>query len=87
MNTVAHGKDSNWESSQRTVSHGRDPRLEQGKNVSSPPHEEEGAAETACDKVTPTPVPCPVVGEEAEKIGSEVGPEKKGGMGGRHFKI
>jgi len=29
--------------------------------VRSPPPEEEGAAETTCDKLTITPIPCPSV--------------------------
>jgi len=33
--------------------------LEQGKSVRSPPPEEEGAAETTCDELTITPIPCP----------------------------
>jgi len=41
----------------RTVSHGRDPILELRKSVRSPPSEEEGAAETTCDKLTSTPIP------------------------------
>jgi len=35
--------------------------LEEGKNVSSPPSEEEGAAETMCDELTATPIPYPPV--------------------------
>ena len=35
--------------------------LEQGKSVRSPPPEEEGAAETTCDELTATPIPCPPV--------------------------
>jgi len=34
------------------------PTLEQGQSVKSPP-EEEGAAETACDELTVSPIPCP----------------------------
>jgi len=34
--------------------------LEQGKSVRSPPPEEEGAAETTCDELTVTPIPCPL---------------------------
>ena len=46
-------------SSWKTVSRGRDPTLEQGKSVRSPPLEEERVAETNCDKLTTTPIPCP----------------------------
>ena len=64
--------------------------MEQGKSVRSPPPEEEGAAETRCDELTTTLIPHPPVlisGEEVEKIRSEVVPRKKGGVGGRCFKI
>jgi len=47
----------------------RDPTLEQGKSEESSP-EEEGAAKTACDELTITPIPHPPVllgGEEVEK--------------------
>jgi len=40
----------------RTVSRGRDPVVDQGK---SPHPEEEGAAETACNEMIVTPIPCP----------------------------
>jgi len=43
---------------QRAVSCGRDPTLEQGQSVRSPSPEEEGAAETTCDELTVTPIPC-----------------------------
>ena len=33
--------------------------LEQGNSVRSPTLEEEGVAETMCDKLTATPIPCP----------------------------
>ena len=33
--------------------------LEQGQSVRSPPTEEEGMAETTCDELTATPIPCP----------------------------
>jgi len=42
----------------RTVSQGRDPALKQGKSVRSHPPEEEGAAETTCDELFTTPIPC-----------------------------
>jgi len=55
----------------RTVYHERHLTLEEGKSVRSPPPEEEGAAETRCDELTITPMPCSPVplsgGEEAEK--------------------
>jgi len=44
--------------------------LEQGQSVRSPPPEEEGAAETTCDELTVTSIPCPPAplgGEEREK--------------------
>ena len=65
----------------------RDPTLEQGQSVRSPPREEEGAAETTCDELTTTPIPCPplpLVGGGRE-IGSEIEPRKKGGVGGKVF--
>ncbi|GAB0183943.1 zinc finger and BTB domain-containing protein 5 [Grus japonensis] len=43
------------------VSRERDPKVEQGKNVRSPPPEEEGVAETMCDQLTITPIPHPPV--------------------------
>jgi len=55
--------------------------------VSSPPPEE-----TTCDELTtnlPT-FPCPPVplkGRRWRKTRSKVKPKKKGGVGGRHFKI
>jgi len=53
------GKDSQRRSLWRTVSHERDLTLEQGQRVRSPPPEEEGEAEAACDELTTTPIPCP----------------------------
>jgi len=41
------------------LSHERDPTLEQGKNVRSPPSQEEGVAEKMCDALTAAPIPCP----------------------------
>jgi len=51
--------------------------------------EEEGAAETTCDELTLTPFPRhPVpLGGRKERNRSEVEPGKKGGVGGRCFKI
>ncbi|KAM9590886.1 uncharacterized protein ACIBXB_005926 [Morphnus guianensis] len=37
---------------------GGTPRWSRGR-VRSPPSEEEGEAETTCDELTPTPIPCP----------------------------
>ncbi|GAB0209698.1 hypothetical protein GRJ2_003435500 [Grus japonensis] len=62
--------------------------LEQGKNVRSPPPEEEGAAETKCDELTTTPIPHPPVnphslspcaagGEEVEKLGVKSSPGRR----------
>ena len=54
--------------------------LEQGKSVRSSPPEEEGVTETTCDGLTATPIPCPsalLLGQELEKIRSEVEPRKK----------
>ena len=82
--------DSHRRNSWRTVSRGRDPTLEQGKTVRSPPPEEEGAAETTCDELTATPIPYPLRCSGrggGRKIGNEVEPGKKGGVGGRCFKI
>jgi len=63
--------------------------LEQGKSVRSPRPEEEGAAETTCDELTTDPIPrAPApLGGMRERNGSEVVPRKKGGVGGRCFKI
>jgi len=58
---AARGKDSHWRSSWRKVCHERDTALEPGKSVRSRPPEEEGAAETMCDELTVTPIPCPPV--------------------------
>lgn len=33
--------------------------LEQGESVRSTPAEEEGVAETTCDELITTPIPCP----------------------------
>jgi len=73
----------------RTVSHERDLTLEQGQSVRSPPPEEEGAAEATCDGRTATPIPRPpaLLGGRRERNGSEAEPGKKGGVGGRGFKI
>ena len=56
----------------------------------SPPPEEDEAAETLCDELTITPIPCPPVllaGGGGREIGSEVEPGKKQGEGTRCFKI
>jgi len=72
-----------------TVSHERNLKQEQGKSVRSLPCEEEGAAETTCDELTTAPIPCPPVplGGRRQRNGSEAEPGKKGGVGGRCFKI
>jgi len=44
--------------------------------------EKEGAAGTKCDGLTVTPIPHPPA-----PLGSEAEPGKKGGVGGRCFKI
>ena len=54
--------------------------LEQGKGVSRPPPEEEGAAETACDELTATPIPALLHrcgGEEAEECGAKLSPGRR----------
>ena len=84
------GKDLSWRNSWRADPRGRDPTLELGKSVRSPPPEEEGAAETACDELTPTPVPVPLhhCGGGGRGTGNKAEPGKKGGVGGRCvFKI
>jgi len=58
---AAHGKGSLWKSLWRTVSRERDLMQEQGKSVRSPPHDEQGAADTMCDELTITPIPRPSV--------------------------
>ena len=63
--------------------------LEQEKSVRSPPPAEEGAAQTTCDELTAAPnphAPAALAGRR-ERNGSEVEPGKKGGVGGRCFKI
>jgi len=73
----------------RTVSHEKDLTLEQGQSVRSPPPEEEGAAETACDELAVNLIPRPPapLGGRRETHGTEAEPGKKGGVGGRCFKI
>jgi len=58
--------------------------LEQEKKV-----RRKGAAETTCDELTTTPFACSPVplGGRRQRNRSEVEPRKKGGMGGRCFKI
>jgi len=57
--------------------------------VRSPPPEGQGAAETTCDELTVTPIPHPPapLGGRRERNGTEAEPGKKGGVGGRCFKI
>ena len=59
------------------------------ESVRSPPPEEEGAAETTGDELTAAPIPRPpaLLRGRKERNGSEVEPGKKGGVGGRCFKI
>jgi len=45
--------------------------------------EEEGAAETTCDELTTTPIPCPPVllsGKEVENSGVKLSPGRRGGV-------
>ena len=62
--------------------------LEQGQCVRSSPCEKEGV--TMCDKLTTTLIPRPPVPLRkggGRDIRSEVEPRKKGGVGGRCFKL
>jgi len=63
--------------------------FKKGQSVRSPAPEAEGAAETMCDELTATPIPWPpqLLGGRRERNGSEAEPRKKGGVGGRCFKI
>jgi len=63
--------------------------LEQGQSVRSLPPEGQGVAETTCDELTVTPIPRPPVTLRGrkERNRSEAEPGKKGGVGGRCFKI
>ena len=55
----------------------------------SPPPGEEGEAEITCDELTVNPIPCPpaLLWRVSREFGSEAVPGKKGGVGGRCFKI
>jgi len=55
----------------------------------SPPPEEEGAAETTCEELTAAPISRPLsrLGWRSWRNMSEVEPGKKGGVGGKCFKI
>jgi len=46
-------------------------------------------ANITCDELTVTPIPHPPapLGEQRERDGNEIEPEKKGGVEGRFFKI
>ncbi|XP_017665895.1 PREDICTED: suppression of tumorigenicity 5 protein isoform X4 [Lepidothrix coronata] len=56
--TVSHGREPMPEQEKSvTISCGRDPMPEEEKSERSPPLEEEGAAETACDELTAVPTP------------------------------
>lgn len=48
--------------------------------MKSPSPEEEAMADTMSEKQVATPVPGPPVLQEIENIGSEVEPEKEGGV-------
>jgi len=52
--------------------------------VRSPPPEEEGAAETACDELTATPIPhppAPLAGRRYRKSGKKLSPRRSEGWG------
>jgi len=53
------------------------------------PPEEEGAAETTCDELTVTPIPCPpaLLRGRSERNRMETEPGKKEGVRGRCFNI
>jgi len=55
--------------------------------VRSPPTEEEGAVETTCEELTAAPIPHPPAPLQGRGFGSEVKPQKKGGVGAKCFKI
>jgi len=63
--------------------------LKQGKSVRSLPPEGQGAADTACDELTTTLIPCTPVLLRAgrQRNESEVQPRKKGGVGRRCFNL
>ena len=48
--------------------------LEQEQSVRSPPSEEKGAAETMCDELTVTPIPC-------QEMGVKLSPGRRQGWG------
>jgi len=55
--------------------------------VRSPPTEEDGLAETICDELTTTPIPCPpvpLVGRRERKLGVKLSQEEGRG-GGKVF--
>jgi len=71
-------------------SHERDPMLEQGQSVRSSPPEEEGAAETTCDELTTTPIPCSpalLLRGEVENLGVKLGSGRREGWGESVFNI
>jgi len=58
--------------------------------VRSSPPEEEVAAETMCDELTITPIPCPPVllwGEGGREMGVKLSPGRREGWGGRCLKV
>jgi len=66
------------------------PHAGAGEECEESPPEEEGAADTTCDELTIAPIPhAPAMlgcGRGKEFV-TEVEPGKKGGVGGRFFKI
>jgi len=65
----------------------KDPTLEWGQSVRSPPPEEEGVTETACDELTVTPIPRPpaLLEGRRERNRSEPEPGEEGRGGGKVF--
>ena len=64
---------------------GGTPHWSRGR-VRSPAPEEEGAAETRCEELTPTPIPCPPVllaGRRQRKLGVKLCLGRRQGWGGR----
>ena len=76
------GKDLSWRKPWGADPRERDPTLEPGKSARSPPAEE-GAAETAWDALTATPIPAPGAAgrEEVEVSGAGLSPGGKEGRG------
>jgi len=53
--------------------------LELGKSVRSPPSEQEGAAETTCNELTITPIPCSGGGGKETRV--KLSPGRREGWG------